>query len=159
MASSTRYQGSVPSVLISREVAASGDLASMLVERLSDCQDLFGAVCSRQELYQDLTGNLGSPQPAASHASISAGFRTAMIHLVTGAWDIERQERYYTLGNNSYPAESAYEMADWRNRYWGGDIYSRLQSIKDAWDPDRVFWCRHCVGDESLQIGGLKDVA
>jgi hypothetical protein len=37
------------------------------------------------EIYQDITGNINSPQP--ENVSISAGFRTALFHFIQGAAD------------------------------------------------------------------------
>jgi hypothetical protein len=36
---------------------------------------------------------------------------------------------------------------NWGERYWGGN-YAKLQQIKAKWDPEGVFGCHHCVGDE-----------
>ena len=116
--------------------------------RLNDCVEI--NVCSRQELYHDITGR--SDQRYVQNVSISDGFRNGLYHYVfSGNWDYEHLQTYYALGNNSYFSESAYMLEKpngWRKRYWGSDAnYQRLLDIKNRHDPNQVFWCRHCVGD------------
>merc|ERR1712107_495930 len=60
----------------------------------------------------------------------------------------------YEFGSGSYYSESEYCMANgqWQNRYWDPEIYSRLLQIKQTWDPEHVFSCRHCIGDEEMVL-------
>ena len=138
------YAGGVPSVMVSREVVADGKLEKLLEDRMADCVN--DGTCSRQELYHDITGQLGSVKQNGT--SISKGFRNAMFHLVFGAWDDRRTKSYYQLGNNSYFSESAFnqEGDTWKDRYWG-EHYAKLLAIKNKWDKEGLFWCHHCVGD------------
>ena len=39
------------------------------------------------------------------------------------------------------------ENGQWQNRLWDAETYANLLSIKNTWDPEHVFHCRHCVGD------------
>ena len=32
------------------------------------------------------------------------------------------------------------------------ETYSRLLQVKQMWDPEHIFQCRHCIGDEELPI-------
>ena len=68
--------------------------------------------------------------------------------------DEARLKEYYQLGNHSYSNESAYKIGEddidtesWKYRLWGSN-YDSLLEIKRKFDPQGVFWCRHCVGDE-----------
>ncbi|KAI8307489.1 FAD-linked oxidoreductase ZEB1 [Colletotrichum sp. SAR11_240] len=45
---------------------------------------------------------------------------------------------------------SVYEK-DWQQAYWGAN-YERLLSIKKTVDPDEVFWCEPCVGNEGWEV-------
>lgn len=36
---------------------------------------------------------------------------------------------------------------DWQHTFWGTN-YERLLRIKKTVDPDDVFWCQPCVGNE-----------
>jgi len=135
--------GGSPSVLVSREVVASGSLGRLLKKKLSQCK-LSPSRCNYQVLSHDLTGNIGSPQD--ENVSISPGFRTALVNLgvidiYTSAIDMEE---IYSLGENAYFSESAYEMDGWQDRYWGKN-YPYLQQIKQKYDPNGIFWCIHCV--------------
>jgi len=99
--------------------------------------------CDKQVLYHDLTGNIGSPQD--ENVSISHGFRTALLNWgVYGGTSAIEMKEIYSLGENSYFSESAYEMDGWQDRYWGKN-YPHLQQIKQKYDPKGIFWCRHCV--------------
>jgi len=152
--------GHLPSVLISRATAAGGPFRALLKERLRDCarpaKDPLQK-CSQQELYADVTGNIGSPQDP--NVSIPPAFRSALYHVVTGQWDALRMNSYYALGSNSYFSESAVLMGDaetgggdksWTARLWGSN-YEKLVQIKNKWDPNGVFWCRHCIGDDEAE--------
>ena len=81
-------QGGVPSVLVSRDTASSGVLAHVIKSRLRDCvdrsdKDVFRN-CQSQQLFADITGNVGSPQEP--NVSIPPSFRTALAHFVFGQW-------------------------------------------------------------------------
>jgi hypothetical protein len=93
-------------------------------------------------MYQDITGNIGSPQNP--NVSISSGFRTAVIHYVAVPLSESQTESLYSLGDNSYFSESAYTMSNPSSRYWGSN-YDKLQEVKAKYDPDQIFWCHNCV--------------
>ena len=63
----------------------------------------------------------------------------------------------YELGEAAYYSESEYSMENgqWQERLWDKQTYDRLLNIKNLWDPEHLFECRHCVGDEepALDIG------
>jgi ribonuclease T2 len=138
------YAGGVPSVLLPRRVVEDGRLATALKARLDDCLTTYK--CGRQELYQDITGNRGSPNNDSASVSINPDLRSGLLHwIAAGGYNQTAMEKlYYTLGNHSYFSESAYEMDDWEARYWGPN-YSRLHQIKQQWDPQNIFQCYHCV--------------
>ena len=145
MAPNDHYVGSVPSVLVERDRVASGDVAKQVKFAVQQCA--LHSHCTRQELYHDITGNINSPQDP--NVAIPPEFRTAMLHYVAGGWNAtDMQSMYYALGNRSYFGESAYDMEQWQQRYWGPN-YDKLLRIKQKWDPEGVFWCRHCVGSEA----------
>ena len=128
-------------------------MGNVMKERLNDCardnttDPLFR--CSVFQLYQDVTGNVGAAQPADT--SVSAGLRSALLHVVADSWADARMDDFYAIGQNSYLSESAYlmgkEQGEWKQRLWG-DNYAKLLAIKQKRDPSGVFWCRHCIGDE-----------
>jgi ribonuclease T2 len=137
--------GGLPSVLVSRAQVASGRATTVIQGRLAQCAR--AQQCWRQELYNDLTGQLGSPQDAFT--ALNPGMRSALFHYLSAGWSAEGFAEPYTLGAHSYFGESAYDMPDWPVRYWGEGNHARLLAVKQAYDPDGLFWCRHCVGDTS----------
>ena len=56
----------------------------------------------------------------------------------------------YKYGKGSYYSESEYTMTkgQWQTRLWDAETYTRLLEIKQTWDPEHIFACRHCIGDE-----------
>ena len=41
---------------------------------------------------------------------------------------------------------------EWKHDYFGSN-YPKLLELKQKWDPDSVFWCRACVGnDEGWEV-------
>lgn len=150
--------GGVPSVLVPRDSFENGKVAKLLRQTFINCLNESHS-CARQEMFQDITGNLGSPQVPASHVSTSDGFRTGLIHWIgDSAPDdfAEMDSTYYSVGNHSYFGESAYSYADpaqgpsaaWPERYWGAENYHKLKQVKSRYDPGNVFGCHHCIGYE-----------
>ena len=110
--------GGLPSVLISREIMASGLWAADVKARVRGCiTKRKWNSCMSLQMYQDITGNVGSPQN--SNVAISDGFRTALIHYVVPFADSSEVQKLYSLGSNSYFSESAYNIDNYAERYWG----------------------------------------
>jgi ribonuclease T2 len=136
------FVGGIASVLMNATTFASSGLDALKAV-ISQCPN--EGRCIEQQLYQDITGNIGSPQDA--NVSISPGLRSGLIHWV-GAGPYSQDDMasfFYPLGQHSYFSESAYNMPDWTERLWGSDVYSRLQAVKKKYDPHGALWCRHCV--------------
>lgn len=49
-----------------------------------------------------------------------------------------------TYGNEADPYDP-----DWRHDWWGEDNYNWLVGVKRKYDPDDVFWCWRCVGNDA----------
>jgi FAD/FMN-containing dehydrogenase len=56
--------------------------------------------------------------------------------------------------SGSYTNEADSRDAAWAVSNWGAANYARLRAVKDAVDPDGLFYCFHCVGSEDWQPGG-----
>jgi len=126
-----------PSVLVSRQTARSGKVAKTVLKTM----DAGGIV----QLYQDITGNKDVVQDPDT--AITPNFRKAIFHL---AWAAENEDPLLALGENSYFGESSYNMPGWKNRIFGSN-YDRLAEIKQTYDPNSVFWCRQCIGDDNTE--------
>ena len=50
----------------------------------------------------------------------------------------------------AYVNEANAYQPDWQETFWGSN-YPRLLKIKREMDPDDVFWCHPCVGNERWQ--------
>ncbi|KFY13971.1 hypothetical protein V492_02933 [Pseudogymnoascus sp. VKM F-4246] len=48
-----------------------------------------------------------------------------------------------TYGNEADPYDP-----DWKNDWWG-DMYDELLMVKKKYDPEDVFWCWRCVGNDA----------
>jgi len=133
-------QGGIPSVLVERNRVS--NLRWIIANSLSQCV-ANTSKCIGHQIYHDLTDNSNHNY---NRSAVGDGMYSAVYHLIANA---ERQDmiNYYSLGDNSYFGESAYDMVDWKGRLWG-DKYQRLLGIKESVDPDNVFWCNHCVGDK-----------
>ena len=66
-----------------------------------------------------------------------------------------KQQALRTLApdTGSYMSESDPRTADWQETFWGTN-YPLLLDIKERWDPDGVFWCVPCVGNELWSVTG-----
>lgn len=149
--------GTGPSVLVPRDKVGDNTFATMLKEQLSGSLDGKDK-SSSLTIFQDLTGNVDSPQ--VGDVSVSEGMRKGMLHFVfAGAPEAWRQPGagYCTLGEHSYQAEASYGGGcsdpaaggqPWQARFWGQDLYDSLLALKKKVDPKRTFWCKFCVGSE-----------
>lgn len=102
--------------------------------------------------------------------SVSPAWRTAYSHTVTGAawlpFDTAMEEQMINQLNGfladlvalapntgAYVNEADPFETNYHEVFWGAN-YPRLLSIKKAVDPDDVFWCRACVGNEGWEEVG-----
>jgi ribonuclease T2 len=129
---SQKTLGGVPSVLIGREQLANGKFGAVLKERLEDCNAFKAdSVCEEIQIYDDITGHLGSPQ--AEGVSITDDFRKAMFHVLgVGSITADKFDSYYAIANSSYFGESAIVMPGdmFKTRYWG-DHYDKMLQVHD----------------------------
>jgi len=132
------YKGSAPSVMIGTDQGANA--ARLFKNYLTGCST---RNCTTLEILQAVTGNIGSPQDPFT--SVNPGMRSALFHVIFGKGNVDQ---FYALGRYSYFGECAYEMPDWKSRLWGPH-FERLSETKRKWEPNGLFHCRHCVGDES----------
>ena len=99
-----------------------------------------------------------------SVGSVSKAFREANLHVTTESTvnlsgNITESVRnefvheilspaLYQFGSGSYYSESEYSMDEgqWQKRLWDHETYQKLLEVKNRWDPEHIFGCRHCVG-------------
>lgn len=55
--------------------------------------------------------------------------------------------------SGAYVNEADPTEPNWQRAFWGSN-YPRLLNLKKKWDPDGVFWCRPCVGNELWTVTG-----
>jgi len=127
--------GGVPSGIISRESAPL--FINNLILNMSNPGVRH---TSKMNIYLDMTGNQGSQQP--QDVSIPKGLRTGLWHVIGTPTDL-----IYPFSSNSYQSEAAFLLPGWRERLFG-DNYERLLDVKEKYDPNHTFWCRHCIGDD-----------
>ncbi len=73
--------------------------------------------------------------------------------------DLAAQALYKIVPNaGSYVSESNYFNPDWQRAFWG-ENYSRLQAIKNKYDPDGLFFVHHGVGSEEWSADGFTRVS
>ena len=48
-----------------------------------------------------------------------------------------------------YFNEPSIDNTYWREDYWGKINYERLVQIKQRYDPDNFFTCKHCVNSDN----------
>jgi hypothetical protein len=137
----------VPSVLVPRDDAAIAAFRELTARALAACVEPGAAACLQLQIYHDLTGNVGSPQDA--RVAISPSMRSAPYHVVLAGADTVRLAPWYKAFSHAYFSESdlTLDAAAYPARLWGDANYRRLGAIKASVDPQRVFGCRHCIGD------------
>ncbi|QKX59036.1 uncharacterized protein TRUGW13939_06166 [Talaromyces rugulosus] len=55
--------------------------------------------------------------------------------------------------SGAYMNEADPTISDWQEVLYG-DHYPRLLELKKKWDPEGVFWCKPCVGNELWEVTG-----
>jgi len=147
MAPTDEKVGGVPSVLVPRE--KNEELANFVKFRLADCSS-DPTICGRIEIYHCITGH-SKQHFDAEAVSITSAFRSSLYHVVTGGGNSDQMDKAYEmLGDHCYPNECAYSISEesggWESRRYG-EQYERLSTVKNKYDPEGVFFCKHCIGD------------
>ena len=103
------------------------------------------------EIYHDITGNSLDGAFSASEVSVTSSMRTSLYHVVCGGSHSTMDGWYSLLGDHCYQNECAYEISEnaggWKKRVFG-EQYDALLEVKRKYDPEGLFWCKHCIGDE-----------
>ena len=160
------------SVLLNRTILENPDelISTMFSLWVPRCMN-FGAYNGTCNLSYQMHFTLPKDDDDVEDTSVAKKFRQADMHMTTNTgfnlFGISSEEStrwihevlspaLYKYGAGSYYSESEYSMKNgqWQNRLWDQETYDRLLAIKQTWDPEHVFSCRHCVGDESpaLQV-------
>ncbi|KAF4779936.1 FAD binding domain-containing protein [Colletotrichum scovillei] len=148
-------------------------LASRLLDEkplTEDLNALAGAVKTATDnvggMYAFLVSGKGvhNAKPRGGGDAVHPAWRTAYIHAITAVgwtsfnetskseaeksiYDSVEGFRQLTPGGGSYLNEGLSYEEDWQHTFWGTN-YERLLKIKKTVDPDDVFWCQPCVGNE-----------
>lgn len=75
---------------------------------------------------------------------------TAAKHAADVVDSLYQPLRDLTPNGGAYINEAFHFEKNWQKTFWG-DNYDRLLQIKRRVDPDDVFWCAPCVGNERWQ--------
>lgn len=127
------------------------DKADLMASKLvSNARELFSNHHggSAGTVYHDIPGQFCQDRPVFNTTALGRAFHDAEFHLIMGeAMRLDNQQWWYELGDGAYFGESAFEMYDWKQRYWG-DHYENLLAVKRQYDPANLFWCHNCVGSD-----------
>eukprot|EP01045_Picozoa_sp_COSAG04_P013902 COSAG04_NODE_1011_length_8770_cov_3.106677_2_plen_672_part_00 len=63
-------------------------------------------------------------------------------------WEALPNEKDGKPFSGAYWSETDYWERDFMHSYWGAEKYPKLLAVKDKYDPEGLFVCRHCVGSE-----------
>ncbi|KAI8966418.1 FAD-binding domain-containing protein [Daldinia sp. FL1419] len=153
---------------------------SWLGSHLLDAEALTGNATEVGEAFRVFAGEVflvagrgaRDAQPRGGSNAINPSFRRTIVHAVTGV-DFEplnqaakekaldeinaKVEPLRKLAPNmgSYINENNPGEPNWQRSFWG-DNYDRLLKIKRAVDPNDVFWCHPCVGNEHWEQVGYQ---
>jgi hypothetical protein len=111
--------------------------------------------------------------PGGGPGAANPAWRAAYVHATTAATAAHqanltaRADALQALGasvaalrrlapdSGAYVNEADPYEPDWQHAFWGAN-YGRLLAIKRATDPNDVFWCHPCVGNERWEeVGDL----
>ncbi|EHK47862.1 hypothetical protein TRIATDRAFT_44348 [Trichoderma atroviride IMI 206040] len=114
-----------------------------------------------------LVGGVGLANAERMATSVQPGWKTSILHLIAAkSWPALNQTAYNEVKSDleqittqlqalgpetgAYINEASALDPDWRRLYWGNN-YERLVQVKRAVDPNDVFWCPLCAGNERFQ--------
>ncbi|CAF9905417.1 MAG: hypothetical protein GOMPHAMPRED_003171 [Gomphillus americanus] len=112
-----------------------------------------------------LLGNLVAGRKPVNNAVLPAWRSTYAHVIISKNWEIpsERDASWRDLPQHTqalidlapdmgaYMSESDPSDPNWQQNYYGSN-YPRLLAIKKKWDPQGVFWCKPCVGNELWSV-------
>ncbi|KID64634.1 FAD-binding, type 2, partial [Metarhizium hybridum] len=120
----------------------------------------------RKGMLAFLVGGQGvnNAQPQGGSNSVHPAWRSAHVHALTGTSFPPSDEaakmkaiatvnsamerlRNLTPTSGAYVNEAFKFESDWQQAFWGSN-YKRLLRAKRSLDPNDVFWCDPCVGNE-----------
>ncbi|KAL2884266.1 hypothetical protein SGCOL_000206 [Colletotrichum sp. CLE4] len=127
-----------------------GGINKLLASRLLDEKALTGDLDALASAVKTATDNVGGMY--AFLVSVTAvGWtsfnETSNSEAEKSIYDSVEGFRQLTPGGGSYLNEGLSYEDDWQHTFWGTN-YERLLEIKKTVDPDDVFWCQPCVGNE-----------
>ncbi|KAI0112949.1 FAD-binding domain-containing protein [Daldinia grandis] len=111
-------------------------------------------------------------KPRGGSDSVNPSWRKAIVHAVTGLGfqplnQTAKEEALAEINARveplrklapemgSYLNENNPREPNWQQSFWG-DNYDRLLKIKRVVDPDDVFWCHPCVGNDRWEEVGYQ---
>jgi FAD/FMN-containing dehydrogenase len=93
------------------------------------------------------------------NVGLNPAWRDAVMHLIViNSKNDSNLKAIDTLSANSgaYLNEGYALEADWKKTFFGGEArYAKLLQIKQKYDPTYRFWCKPCIGGDSLSVGAL----
>ncbi|ATY62592.1 FAD-type 2 [Cordyceps militaris] len=99
-------------------------------------------------------------RPAGGSNAVNSHWRSAYVHTITATqgvpFDKTATDKKLKELDEAWAPASIFEP-DFHESFWGTN-YPRLAQIKSKVDPNDVFWCTPCVGDEhwrQLESGQL----
>jgi len=108
-----------------------------------DVLDAFALAIMGAEGPPAYPGMPGQPPDLATARGDAAAIGTAMEQLLKVA-----------PGAGSYISESDYFERAWQTAFWGAN-YPKLAAVKQAYDPDGLFFVHHGVGSEAWSADGF----
>jgi hypothetical protein len=104
--------------------------------------------------HPDVVEALGAVMLSRHRPPFPANSSTTIDQEVWQHWQEVRSDLEDLLGASagSYANLGSYMEEDWPERYWGSH-YQQLLQLKAKYDPDGLFTCYQCVGDDPAPAG------
>jgi len=122
----------------SEDIAAARDTATN--PAVLDAFALVICASTSPPAYPGIAGHEPDLSAARAHAAAIDGAMKELRRLAPDA--------------GSYVSESNFFEGDWARSYWGAN-YPRLRAVKDAFDPEGLFFVHHGVGSERWSADGF----
>ncbi|XP_066930938.1 uncharacterized protein [Clytia hemisphaerica] len=139
---------------------ASNELANTPMARMNESFAMIWAWVGVRRFHPDIPISLQKDSKNTTYTEIKDEFcKGNSLEACPASKKVQKafqKFREATPGAGSYFNIADYFEKDFKEAFWGKEIYKKLRKLKDKYDPHGLFYCHHCVGSEDWEYKSEK---